>query len=159
MLVNQGGENSERILRLEDQIQLLVDENLTQVLQNRKNFHILEDERPSKSFLNLENAKRGYNEVMLIIKQNTNYNPNLPESQENAKHIEIKARQSINDEFQKAFQKIYAKQENVDDITEAIQDFLGSGNDTKPSEYITNIALSDAERDKIEGKIPLDERR
>ena len=65
-LVNQGGDNSEEILRVEEQIQLLVDEDLTKALQNRKNFRILEDERPSKSFLNLENAKRGYNEVMLV---------------------------------------------------------------------------------------------
>ena len=68
-LVNQGGDNSEEILRLEEQIQLLVDENLTKALQNRKNFRILEDERPSKAFLNLENAKRGYNEVMLVKKR------------------------------------------------------------------------------------------
>ena len=38
MVVNQGGDNSERILRLEEQIQLLVDEDLTNALQNRKNF-------------------------------------------------------------------------------------------------------------------------
>ena len=85
MLVNQGGDNSERILRLEEQIQLLVDEDLTQALQNRKNFRILEDERPSKSFLNLENAKRGYNEVMLIKK--------------------VTYRQGIIEEFNRAFQK------------------------------------------------------
>ena len=42
ILVNQGGENSERILRLENQIQLLVDEDLTKALQNRKNFRILD---------------------------------------------------------------------------------------------------------------------
>ena len=28
---------------------------------------------------------------------------------------------------------------------------------TRPSEYITNIALSDAERDKIEGEITIEE--
>ena len=72
-LVNQGGDNSEEILRLEEQIQLLVDEDLTKALQNRKNFRILEDERPSKSFLNLENAKRGYNEVMLVKRENTEF--------------------------------------------------------------------------------------
>ena len=55
------------------------------------------------------------------------------------------------------FKKIYAKQENVDDSTEAIQDFLGSGNDTMPSEHIINIALSDAERDEAEGEITLEE--
>ena len=65
------------------------------------------------------------------------------------KQIEIKDRQGINDEFHRAFQKIYAKQDNVDDSSEAIQDFLDSGNDTRPSEYITNIALSDVERDRI----------
>ena len=73
------------------------------------------------------------------------------------KDIEIKDHQGITDEIHKAFQKIYAKQENVDDSTEAIQDFLGSGNDTEPSEHIINIALSDAERDKIEGEITLKE--
>ena len=67
------------------------------------------------------------------------------------------SRQGINDEFHRVFQKIYAKQENVDDSTEAIQEFLDSGNDTRPSEYITNIALSDAERDKIEGEITIGE--
>ena len=86
------------ILRLEEQIQLLVDEDLTKALQNRKNFRILEDERPSKSFLNLENVKSGYNKVMLIKRENTEFNPNLPESHDNLKHIEIKDRQRINDE-------------------------------------------------------------
>ena len=40
-LVNQGGDNSEEILRVEEQIQLLVDEDLTKALQNRKNFRII----------------------------------------------------------------------------------------------------------------------
>ena len=106
MIVNQGGDNRERILRFEEQIQLLVDEDLTKALQNRKNFHILEDERLSKSFLNVENAKRGYNEVMLVKKENTEFNPNLPESQDNAKHIEIRDCPGINDEFLRAFQKM-----------------------------------------------------
>ena len=68
-----------------------------------------------------------------------------------------KDRQGINDEFHRAFQKIYAKQENVDDSTEAIQDFLNSGDDTLPSAYISNIALSDAERDRAEGEITMQE--
>ena len=118
-------------------MQLLVDEDLTKALQNRKNFCILEDERPSKSFLNLENSKRGYNEVILIKKENSEYNPNLPESNENTRYIVVKYHQGINDGFHKAFQKIYAKQD-VDDSSEGIQDFLDSDNDTKPSEYLTN---------------------
>ena len=93
---------------------------------------------------------------MLTKKKNSEYNPYLPEINENTRYIKIKDCQWINDEFHKAFQKIYAKQD-VDDSSEAIQDFLDSGNDTRPSEYITNIALSDAERDKIEGEITLGE--
>jgi len=108
-LINNGGDNGEEILSLEDQIQLLTDEDVEKALQNRKNFRILEDERPSKSFLNLENAKRGYNEVMLVKKENTDFNPNLPESQDNLKHVEVKDRQGINDEFHRAFQKIYVR--------------------------------------------------
>ena len=56
----------------ENQIQRLVDKDLIQTFQHRKNFSVLEDEMPSKSFLNLENAKRGYNEVKMIKKENPN---------------------------------------------------------------------------------------
>jgi len=104
-------DNSDKILRLENQIQLLVDENFTKALQNRKNFRILEDEKPSKSSLNLENSKRGCNKAMLIKKENSDYNPDLPETDEDARYSKIKNRQGINDEFHKAFQKIYAKQD------------------------------------------------
>ena len=69
-LVNQGGDNSDKILRLQNQIQLLVDKDLTKAIQNKKNFRILEDEMPSTSFLNLGNSKIGYEEVMLIKKEN-----------------------------------------------------------------------------------------
>ena len=69
-MVNQGGDNSDKILRLQNQIQLLVDKDLTKAIQNKKNFRILEDEMPSTSFLNLGNSKRGYKEVMLIKKEN-----------------------------------------------------------------------------------------
>ena len=94
---------------------------------------------------------------MLVKKENAEFNPNLPESPNNLKHVEIKDRQGINDEFHRAFQQIYAKQDNVDDSSEAIQDFLNSGNDTMPSVYISNVALSDAERDRAEGEITLEE--
>ena len=33
--------------------------------------------------------------MMLVKKENTNYNPNLPESQENAQHIEVKDHQGV----------------------------------------------------------------
>ena len=54
-IMNEGG-SSEEITNIESQIKELVDEDLAKDLKNRKNHNILEDERPSKAFLNLENA-------------------------------------------------------------------------------------------------------
>ena len=121
-----------------------------------KNFCILEDERPSKSFTNLENGKRGYSEAILTKKENIDYNPNLPESDENSKYTEVTDRQGINEKLHKAFQKNYAKQK-INDSSEAVQDFLGIGKDTMPSEQLTIRTLTDEERDKIDGEIMLDE--
>ena len=50
MLANQGGDNSDRILRLEEQIQLLVDEDLAEALQNRKTSAFLKMKGPASPF-------------------------------------------------------------------------------------------------------------
>ena len=71
-----------------------------------KNFNILEDERPSKAFLNLENAKKGYYEVLLLDKDNPNYDPTMAESDGNTRLVPMTDRQGINDELHQAFQKI-----------------------------------------------------
>ena len=56
----------------------------------------------------------------------------------------ITDRQGINDEFHQGFQKIYSWQD-VEDCTEAIQEFLDSGGDTMPSQYLKSKALTDEE--------------
>ena len=58
-------------------------------LKNRKNYSILEDERPSKAFLNLEKAKKGYNEVILLNKSKPNFDPLMAESNENTRLVPI----------------------------------------------------------------------
>ena len=68
----------------------------------------------------------------------------------------ITDRQGINDEFHQAFQKIYSRQD-VEDSSEAIQDFLNNGGDTEPSEYLKSKALTDEESNGIEGEITLNE--
>ena len=64
-VIDEGG-SSEEILDIESQIRELVYENVVSALKNRKNYNILDDERPSKAILNLENAKKGYNEFVLL---------------------------------------------------------------------------------------------
>ena len=66
-IVNEGV-HSEDILDVESQIKELVDEDVAKALKNRKKCSKLEDKRPGKAFLNLENAKPGYNEVILLNK-------------------------------------------------------------------------------------------
>ena len=74
---------------IESQIRELVDEDVMSSLKKGKNYSILEDERPSKAFLNLENAKKGYNEVILLNKDNPYYDPTKAESNENSPLIPI----------------------------------------------------------------------
>ena len=68
----------------------------------------------------------------------------------------ITNRQGINDEFHQAFQKIYSKQD-VEDISEAIQEFLDSGGYTRPSEYLKSKALTNEESKSMKGEINLTE--
>ena len=49
--------------------------------------------------------------------------------------------QGINDEFHQVFQKIYSKQK-VEGSYEALQEFLDSGGETKPLEYLKSKALT-----------------
>ena len=72
-------------------------------LKNRKNYSILEDERPRKAFLNLKNAKKGYNEVILLNKTNPNFDPTKAKSNENSWLTPMTDRQGFNDEFHQAF--------------------------------------------------------
>ena len=51
-IINERGNKSDEIIRIESKTQHLIDEDPTQAIQNRK--YILELEKPSKSFLNLE---------------------------------------------------------------------------------------------------------
>ena len=68
-LVTSGG-SGEDILKIEAKMKELEEEDIAKALKLRKNFSILEDERLRKAFLNLENAKQGYNEVILLNKSN-----------------------------------------------------------------------------------------
>ena len=93
------GDSSEKILDIESQIKELVDEDIMLALKNRKNYSILEDERPSNVFPNMENAKKGYNEVILLNKDNPDYDPTKAESNKNSRLTPITDRQGINDKF------------------------------------------------------------
>ena len=88
IVIKEGG-SSEEILDIESRIKELVDDDVVKALKNRKNYNILEDEIQSKAFLNLENSKKGYDEVILLNKDNPNYDPTKAESDENTRLVPI----------------------------------------------------------------------
>ena len=94
--------------------------------------------------------KKGYNEVILLNKDNPNYDPTKAENDGNTRLVPITDCWGINDEFHQAFQKIYSKQD-IEDSSEEIQEFLDSGGDTKPLEYLKSKFLTDEESNGIEG--------
>ena len=98
-VIDEGG-SSEEILDIESQIRELADEDVMLALKNRKRYSILEEERPRQAFLNLENAKNSYNEIIFLNKDNPNYDPTKAESNENLWLVPITDRQGINGEFQ-----------------------------------------------------------
>ena len=88
-IVIKEGSSNEEILDIESRIKELADEDVVKALKNRKNYNILEDERPSKVFLNLKNAKKGYIEVILLNKENPIYDPTKAESDGNTRLVPI----------------------------------------------------------------------
>ena len=67
--------------------------------------------------------KRGYNEDMLLSKENQIFGPSREVSKTNPKLMPLTDCESINNELHKAFQQLYIKWE-VDDSSEAIQKYL-----------------------------------
>ena len=49
-------------------------EKLKSSLQKKAAFNLLDNEKPTKAFLNMENAKGGYSEITKLNIQNPNFN-------------------------------------------------------------------------------------
>ena len=88
-VIDEGVDNEEILVIIESQIRELVDEDVILALKNRKKYNILEDERPSKALQNLENDKKGYNEGIILNKDNPNYDPTKAKSEENSRLVPI----------------------------------------------------------------------
>ena len=94
--------------------------------------------------------------TILPNKGNPNYDPTKAESEESSRSVPITDHQGINDDFHQAFQKIYSKLD-FENSSAVIQEFLDSGRNTKPSEYLKSKALTDEESNGIEEEITLNE--
>ena len=76
-------ENIEHILETEHQIKELETKKIYDALSKKKDYMLLQDERPTKTFLNLENSKAGCSEVTKLRIRNPHFNETLPENATN----------------------------------------------------------------------------
>ena len=74
MIVINEGSSSEDLLDIEKRTKELLDEDVVNAIKTGKTTTFLRmRDQASKVFLNLENAKKGYNEVIRLNKDNPNY--------------------------------------------------------------------------------------
>ena len=143
----EAKEDNDKVEKTRNQIKKFEDDFLQQEWDKRKNFTFLEDERPTKNFLNIESKKMGYNEInKLKIKQK-----NSKEKKE------ISSQEEIRKETQKFFQTIYNKQDDVTPSTEEIKDFLKMDDDNSPWETLRNRRLPKELADSLEGDLTMKE--
>ena len=57
---DENEDNIEQILETQTKLKDAENKKLYDILSKKKNFNLLEDERPTRTFLNLESSKGGY---------------------------------------------------------------------------------------------------
>ena len=130
MLQSRNYSTVQDIETVEEKLVEFDEEDIKHILLRTENYRLLEDERPTKRFLTLENYK--YNNVSRLkitdIALDTSTNP----------PTEIKIVRYTTDpeeilgEFQLQFAAIYSNQPTVDGSEESIIDFLNSEGDKEP---------------------------
>jgi len=108
---------------LKDKIKKIEDDFVQKEWEKCKEFTLLQDEKPSKAFLNIESRKMGYND---IDKLNL-VNPKNPEEK-----IESTDQSKIRSYAKSFYQKIYNEQHKVTPEIDDIKDFLLMDDDNAP---------------------------
>ena len=112
------------------------DEDLKLQLECNKDFYVTQEDRGSKIFLTLENAKKGYPEIHKLQKGQI-ITLTDPAQQTTVIHQHITSDvHEINDILVDTFQNIYNKQDDLKSSEEDIIDFLNFDNDAKPDEEL-----------------------
>ena len=153
----ESDENTLLIHETQAQLDDLETKHLYNTLSKKANFNLLENERPSKCFLSMENSKQGYSEITKLRISNTRFNPLLPESAENMKYFSITNSDLIRYEMTSAFQKIFNAQPNLHNSTNDIINYLNSDGDTAPCEELYKKRITPDTAQKMEGLLTLNE--
>ena len=149
----ESEENMGQIYTVESQLRDLETKKLYDILSKKHNYTLLNDERPTKTFLNLENSKGGYSEITRLRIKNPKFNPNMREDATNIPYFEITDSTQIRRELHNEFQNIYKAQPNLNTTQDAITEFLCSDGDTKPLEELQNRKIPRNLSNSMEGML------
>ena len=141
-LINcDSAESVVQIRTIEDKLAQVEQEFLEKELKFKENFTLLEDEKPSKHFLNLESTKGGYNEINTLREISTIYDPNREEGLDNIKYNVYNSQPVILDKVRGTFQSFYDKQPNLKTSSEELLEFLKSDEDESPFQEFNSSYL------------------
>ena len=150
-------ENMEQITITQAKLEQLETKKLFDILSTKKNYQLLNDERPTKTFLNIESSKEGYSEITRLRIKNPNFNIDKQEDATNKPFFEITDTKQIRRELHTAFQDIYKLQPNIDISQNAITHFLSSDGDTKPLEELEKRKIPKRMANSMEGMLTTQE--
>ena len=155
-IINNDHETAEKV---RSRIAELEGIHLKEELEKRQAFTVLEDERPSKAFLNMENRKGGYNDIGKLGILNPDFDPSKHECKvSNMKYSRTTNNQKeIRNMTNTSFQKIYDKQTHVKASRTDIERFLRMDDDSAPLEYLESKKISKDMADSMEGDLTMDE--
>ena len=152
---NNQGINNHDIATLEHDILEIETDWIKNQISEDKNYNLLEDERPTRSFLNMESGKGGYSNITLLRKPNPHYDCNNHGQQ--MEYFHLTDGLCIRETVAFDFQKIYKSQENIKSSMQDLDDFLNSDGDTLPRTHMTIRRLPDHQSRQLEGEITEDE--
>ena len=153
----ESDENTLHIHDTQTQLENFETKLLYNALSKKANFNLLENERPSKSFLSMENSKQGYSEITKLRIPNKLYNPLLPESAANMEYFSITNSDLIRYEITSAFQKIFNAQPNLHNSTQNIIEYLNSDGDTAPYNELCKKRITPEYAQNMEGLLTMAE--
>ena len=132
----------EEIQAKQEELRIFEEQKLFDILSKKKNYQILEDERPTRRFLAMESRKAGYSEITRLRVKNPNHNPAAPPSIENKEYFEVTESPQINTELHSTFRDIYKLQPNLNLTNTALEDYMNSDGDTAPMEELEKRKLT-----------------
>ena len=133
------------------------EEDLKDKLVKKDNFNLLDNEKPTKAFMNMESAKSGYSEITKLTVKNPTFNQDNPVTPLNPKTYTITDGDLIREKMKSTFQDIFKLQDDLKSSENDLVNFMNSDNDTAPFDILCRKKLTRQDALSMEGMLTLKE--